>query len=39
MSKVNILWMYYDLLDLYGDWCNLIAVTKVLDAIGIPWEI
>lgn len=28
MSKVNILWMYDDLLDLYGDWGNLLAVTK-----------
>ena len=25
MSKVNILWMYDDLLDLYGDWGNLLA--------------
>ena len=39
MSKVNILWMYDDLLDLYGDWGNLLAVTKGLDAMGIPWEI
>lgn len=39
MSKVNILWMYDDLLDLYGDWGNLLAVTKGLDAMGISWEI
>lgn len=39
MSKVNILWMYDDLFDLYGDWGNLLAVTKGLDAMGIPWEI
>ena len=39
MSKVNILWMYDDLLDLYGDWGNLLALTKGLDAMGISWEI
>ena len=28
MSKVNILWMYDDLLDLYGDWGNLLAAVS-----------
>ena len=39
MNKVNILWMYDDLLDLYGDWANLLAVTKGLDAMKLSWEI
>ncbi|MDD3192835.1 MAG: hypothetical protein PHE47_03145 [Oscillospiraceae bacterium] len=39
MSKVNILWLYDDLLDLYGDWGNLLAVTKGLDAMEIEWNL
>ena len=39
MNKVTILWLYDDLLDLYGDWANLLAVTKGLDAMEIQWEI
>ena len=39
MSKVRILWLYDDLLDLYGDWANLLALTKGLDAMGVAWEI
>ena len=39
MSKVRILWLYDDLLDLYGDWANLLALTKGLDAMGAAWEI
>ena len=38
MRKVNILWMYDDLLDLYGDWGNLLAIEKGLDAMGIEHE-
>lgn len=38
MRKVTILWLYDDLLDLYGDWGNLLAVEKGLDAMGIGHE-
>lgn len=39
MNPISILWLYDDLLDLYGDWGNLLAVTKGLDAMEIPWHI
>ncbi len=38
MNGVKILWLYDDLLDLYGDWANLLAITKGLDAMEIPWK-
>ena len=37
MNKVTILWLYDDLLDLYGDWDNLLAVAKGMDAMEIQW--
>lgn len=39
MSKMELLWLYDDLLDLYGDWGNLLAITKGLDAMHIEWEL
>lgn len=39
MNEINILWLYDDLLDLYGDWANLLAVTKGLDAMKLSWKI
>lgn len=37
MEPVKILWLYGDLMDLYGDRGNLTAVTHCLDGAGIPW--
>lgn len=39
MNKIEILWLYDDLLDLYGDWGNLLAVCRGLDAAGAGWNI
>lgn len=41
MQKENIAicWLYSDLLDLYGDWGNLLVLTKRLEQLGIASEI
>ncbi|MBR0385337.1 MAG: hypothetical protein IJI05_02160 [Erysipelotrichaceae bacterium] len=35
---IRILHLYHDLLDLYGDSGNLMAITAKLDRIGIKWK-
>lgn len=41
MQKENIAicWLYSDLLDLYGDWGNLLVLAKRLEQLGIASEI
>lgn len=38
-ENVAICWLYSDLLDLYGDWGNLLVLTKRLEQLGISSEI
>ena len=39
MRKITILWLYPDLLDLYGDWGNLLLLRNRLEGMGISVEI
>lgn len=37
--KIRILWMYHDLLDLYGDFGNLLVLSRRLDEMGVDVEV
>lgn len=39
MSTVNILWLYDDLLDLYGDSGNLMILTNRLEQLGVATKV
>ena len=38
-NNKKILWLYSDLLDLYGDWGNILLIEKRLKEMGISYEV